>query len=83
MGDAMPTVIRVKGYRIGFFAADGDEPAHVHVKCGSKEAKYWLESFVRMAKNKGFRPHELNEIERILVRNRTLLLEVWNAYFRP
>ena len=37
----MPTVLRVRGYAIGFYAADGDEPQHVHVKMERKEAKYW------------------------------------------
>ena len=31
----MPTILRIKGYRIGFFSADGDEPPHVHVDKGN------------------------------------------------
>ena len=79
----MPTVLRERGYRISFFAADGDEPQHVHVEHGAKRAKFWLHPFVRMSRNRGFRAHELNEIESILVANREMLLEAWNAYFRP
>jgi len=79
----MPTVRRVRGYRISFYAADRDEPPHVHVTREKMEAKFWLNPFVRMAKNVGFRPHELNEIERILTKDRILLMEIWNAYFGP
>jgi hypothetical protein len=78
----MPTILRKKGYRFAFFAADADEPVHVHVSKDAKEAKYWLEPFVRLSKNKGFRPHELTEIERILRSNREEMIEVWNGYFR-
>lgn len=77
----MPTVQRLKGYRVGFFAADLDEPAHVHVKKEKREAKFWIDPFVRLARNKGFRPHELNEIDKLLNENRDGLLEVWNEYY--
>lgn len=77
----MSTVLRKKGYRIGFFALDQGEPPHVHVMRGRQEVKYWLEPFVRMARNKGFGAHELNEIERILTAHHALLLEAWHAYF--
>lgn len=78
----MPTVLRIAGFRIAFFAADIDEPVHVHVSREENEAKYWLEPFVRLSKNKGFRGHELTEIESILNRNRKKLLKAWNDYFR-
>jgi len=77
----MPTVLRLKGFRFSFFVADRDEPAHVHVTREANEAKYWLIPFVRLAKNKGFRPHDLEVIERLLNENRDVLLETWNAYF--
>jgi len=78
----MPTILRFGSYRVSFFAADSEEPAHVHVKSGSKEAKYWLQPFVRLAKTNRFRPHELNEIQKVLTANRDLLMEAWNEYFR-
>jgi hypothetical protein len=77
----MPTVLRLKGYRVSFFVADADEPAHVHVSREKMEAKFWLAPFVRLAKNKGFRPHDLNVIERLLAEHQDELLETWNAYF--
>lgn len=78
----MPTVIRESGYRIAFFSADAGEPPHVHVSRESKEAKFWMRPFVRLARNKGFRPQEINEIERILTEKQDIVLEAWNAHFR-
>ena len=62
----MPVVLRIKGYRFWFYEADLNEPPHVHVGKECKEAKYWITS-IRLAKSRGFRNHELGEIERILV----------------
>jgi hypothetical protein len=41
-----------------------------------KEAKYWLAS-IALARSKGFRDHELNEIEQILVEYQEDILEAW------
>ena len=76
----MPIVLRVKGYRFGFYASDADEPPHVHVNKNGKCAKYWLVP-VSLQSSKGFAAHELNEAERIVVRNLIALLESWNAFF--
>lgn len=72
----MPVILRIKGYRFWFYQADLDEPPHVHVGKAGMEAKYWL-SPVTLVKARGFRQHELNEIERIIVEHRNDLLEVW------
>lgn len=72
----MPVVLRIKGYRFWFYEADLDEPTHVHVGKGGKEAKYWMTP-VASAKSRGFRDHELNEIERILAEYQDDILEVW------
>jgi hypothetical protein len=37
-----PTILLVKGYRIGFYSSEPDEPAHVHVHKRGAEAKFWL-----------------------------------------
>tara|TARA_B100001939_G_C16783866_1_gene548161 strand:- start:544 stop:786 length:243 start_codon:yes stop_codon:yes gene_type:complete len=76
----MPTVLRIKGYRFFFFAADRFEPPHIHVAKDDRAAKFWLEP-VRQAYNEGFRPHELNEIRRIIDEHLDQLSDVWYAYF--
>ena len=73
----MPTVLREKGYRIGFYSSEPDEPPHVHVHKAGCEAKFWLGP-VQLSWNKGFRDGELGEIARILEAHETQLLEAWN-----
>jgi hypothetical protein len=72
----MPVVLRIKGYRFWFYEADLDEPPHVHVGKEGHEAKYWVPS-VALARSRGFREHELNEIERILAEYQNNILEAW------
>ena len=75
-----PTVLREGPYRFHFFLNEGNEPAHVHVDAGDKSAKFWLEP-VSLAASRHFAAHELNELVRIVVRNRERFLEVWNERF--
>ena len=76
----MPTVLRTKGYRIGFFSADGDEPPHVHVSKDGNAAKFWLDP-VQLAKDAGLSRAELNEVHDILTEHQTELLQAWHEYF--
>ena len=72
----MPVVLRIRGYRFWFYEADFDEPAHVHVGKQSGEAKYWLNP-VALSKSRGFREHELTEIQKIVEEHRDEILEAW------
>ena len=38
----MPTVLLVRGWRVFFYADEGNEPVHVHAKKGDAECKLWL-----------------------------------------
>jgi hypothetical protein len=73
----VPTVLRVKGYRIGFYSSEPDEPPHVHVHKSGHEAKFWLGP-VQLSWSKGFREAELREIARILATHEAKLIEAWN-----
>lgn len=72
----MPVVLRVRGYRIWFYSADLAEPPHVHVGKAGNEAKYWIAP-VRLARNRGFKPPELSEIQSILLAHQNDLLGIW------
>ncbi|MBR1468897.1 MAG: DUF4160 domain-containing protein [Prevotella sp.] len=43
-----------------------EERLHIHVLCDGKEAKFWLEPTVELAKNTGISEHRLNEIKKIV-----------------
>jgi hypothetical protein len=76
----MPTVLRLDGYRLHFYSHEPNEPPHVHVDKGGCSLKVWLEP-VAMAKNIGFRPHEISAIVNMVRQRRGNLLEAWHGYF--
>jgi hypothetical protein len=78
----MPTVLRIGPYRFSFYAADIDEPPHVHVKRDRAEAKFWLEAIVRLEWQRGYGQHELNGVRRLVEEHQAFLLEAWREYFR-
>ena len=72
----MPVIFCHKGFAFFFVMFDLNEPVHVHVRHGRHEAKYWVQPLA-LAWNRGYRAHELNEIERIIEDNRVLILRYW------
>lgn len=76
----MPTVLRVGRYRFTFFSNENQAPPHVHAKAADDQAKFWLDP-VELAANYGFKAHDLNEIEGIILQHHATLLEAWYEYF--
>jgi hypothetical protein len=76
----LPTVVRAGPYRLFFYSADRDEPAHVHVEREEAKAKFWLEP-VRLETSRGFGRAEIVRIERLVAGNAALLLRLWHEYF--
>jgi hypothetical protein len=80
----MPTVLLVRGWRVFFYANEGDEPIHVHAKKGDAECKLWLrtELFdVEEAWACGMTPRLRREIREIVFAHFDLILEEWNNRF--
>ncbi len=76
----MPTILRFRGYRFYFYSHELNEPPHVHVDKGGYSLNAWLEP-VSLARNIGFRPHEINGILKMVEDNRSAFLEAWHEYF--
>ena len=75
----MPTVLRSGPYRLYFWSHELHEP-YVHVDRERFSAKFWLQP-VALARNIGFRAHELRNIEAIVVENEARFLEAWHGHF--
>ncbi|MDI7225523.1 DUF4160 domain-containing protein [Leptospira santarosai] len=74
---AVPTVLKILGYRFHFYSNEGTEPPHIHCRKENSECKFWLES-VMLSDNKGFKAHEIREIEKLVFENRNRFL---GAYY--
>lgn len=72
----MPTVFIQNGYRVSFYSYDLVERMHVHVFKTGQECKIWLDDLA-VAFNRGFKPHEIAEIRRLIVERRTEIVERW------
>jgi len=74
--------IKISGtpYRFTFFSNEGDEPPHVHVHRENKAAKFWLRP-LRLAANDGFARHELNRIEKLVIKYQSEIQKKWNEHF--
>jgi hypothetical protein len=76
----MPTIQRLQGYRFYFYSHEPNEPPHVHVDRSGMSAKFWIEP-VAFARNRGFSPRELRDIERLVSEHQQQFLEAWNEFF--
>jgi hypothetical protein len=76
----VPTVLRWGPYRAFFYSNEGDEPAHVLVRSGDNEAKFWLHDLT-LAINAGYPAHEISDIIRHLRQNREALVKAWQEHF--
>lgn len=76
----MPTIARYKKYRIFFYSSDLQERSHVHVTRSKTKrqdsAKFWLVPDVSIFERGDFAENELKSLQRVLQRNRDLLLSL-------
>ena len=76
----MPTIFRLLNWRFHFYSDEGSEPPHVHVDTGDGECKFWLTPVV-LARATRIKPHDLREIESVVMERETFFLEKWHEFF--
>ena len=77
-----PTALR-EWFRFFFYANEGNEAPHVHVKTGSGEVKFWLYPHVTFvgATSRTSRQDIRKALHRVR-RNREEIHEEWKKFFR-
>jgi len=80
---AMPTVLRLRGFRFFFYSNEGSprEPVHIHVERDRCEAKFWLRPEVQVAYNDRYDARTLRELAGIIWQYRDLFERAWDEYF--
>jgi hypothetical protein len=76
----MPEVFRIEGYVCFFYANEGNEPVHVHVRKAGGHAKFWVEP-ITLEYAKGMKTQELTRAEELISENTARILEKWNEAF--
>lgn len=76
----MPTIVIINGFRFFFVALDRGEPVHIHIEKNEAYAKFWLKP-IRLARSKGFRPHELSKLRVIIEKQEQIFVSKWHEFF--
>lgn len=77
----MPTIFIKNGYRVSFYSYDLAERMHVHVFKNGRECKIWLDDLA-LGFNRGFKPHEISEIRKMISDRRAEIAERWLEHER-
>lgn len=79
----MPTVIRMRGWRVFFYSDERNEPIHVHARKGDAECKFWLrvdEFDIDEARAYNLTPRLRREIRKIIFDHFELIVDEWNRH---
>ncbi len=80
----MPTILRVRGWRVFFYSDEGQEPIHIHARKGGAECKLWLlvdDYDIDVAWSYNLNPALRREIRKIVFDHFELIVEEWDRYF--
>jgi len=73
----MPEVFRKLGFVFFFYANEGNEPTHIHVRKAGGFAKYWMEP-IELEFSQGMKVNELKTAEELIKENVELIKKRWN-----
>lgn len=72
----MPKLFEDSGFTFRFYAADLDEPIHVHIEKERHVAKFWVNP-IACAVNGGFNRRELRQIIQIIELRQREIVSKW------
>ena len=78
----MPEVFRAEGYVVFFYANEGHEPMHVHVRKAGGFAKFWIDP-VTLDFSEGMKTGELARAEELINERVELIRRKWNEVHHP
>ncbi len=81
----MPTILVIFGWRLHFYANEGNEPIHIHCTKGDMDCKFWLdrENFdIMEAYAYNLTPKERRNIRKIILENFEYIEEEWDEWQR-
>lgn len=73
----MPEIFRIEGFVFFFYANEGNEPIHVHVRKAGGFAKFWLMP-VELDSSKGVKSSDLMKAEKLINDNIEIIKEKWH-----
>ncbi|HXT59787.1 MAG TPA: DUF4160 domain-containing protein [Pirellulales bacterium] len=80
----MPTVVVERGWRLFFYADEGNEPVHIHARKGGSECKFWLRpelGQIEEAWSYAMTPKLRKQVSQIILDHFDLILQRWTEFF--
>jgi hypothetical protein len=74
----MPTLLTIFGLRFYFYSGD-HEPMHIHVQNADGEAKFEIETDVKLIYNRGLKNKDLRLAESIIEENKENFINDWKS----
>ena len=84
-GTIMPTILQILGWRLFFYANEGNESPHVHVRKAEKECKYWLhrEGYdIEQAFSYQMSARDTREVRMIVFEHFDYIFQQWEEFER-
>jgi hypothetical protein len=82
---SVPTILLLLGWRLFFYANEGNEPIHIHCRNGDMECKYWIDQErydIRAAFTSNMSPKDIRQIRKIIFDHLDYIVEQWNEFQR-
>jgi len=76
----MPEIFRKFGFVFFFYANEGQEPMHVHVRKAGGFAKFWIEP-MELDFSQGLKVQDLARAEELIQENFELIKHKWDEIF--
>ena len=76
----MPEVFRAEGFVFFFYANEGQEPVHVHVRHAGGYAKFWVDPVV-LEMSENMKVQELARAEALIQERLAEIRRKWNEVF--
>ena len=80
----MSTILQIRGWRLFFYANEGDKPVHVHAQKADSECKFLLNAVIFDIDEEWshkLTPRLRREIRKIIFDHFELIVEEWNRFF--
>lgn len=76
----MPEIFRCEGFVFFFYANEGQEPMHVHVRRAGGHAKFWIDP-LELDFSEGLKVQELARADELIRQNEPLIRKKWHEVF--
>jgi len=79
----VPTVLVLLGWRLFFYANEGNEPIHIHCRNADKECKFWIdvENFdIQEAFAFNMSPKDKRQIRKIIFEHFDHIVAQWEQF---